>query len=58
MNLAARYADRVIVLAGGRVVATGTPAEALAPEVISPVFEMEFRRIADPAGGPPILLAA
>jgi iron complex transport system ATP-binding protein len=58
VNLAARYADRVIVLAGGRVVATGTPAEALAPEVISPVFEMEFRRIADPAGGPAILLAA
>jgi iron complex transport system ATP-binding protein len=58
VNLAARYADRVVVLAKGRVVATGTPAEALAPEIISPVFEMPFRQVPDPAGGPPILLAA
>jgi iron complex transport system ATP-binding protein len=58
VNLAARYADRVIVLAGGRIVAAGTPADALAPDIISPVFEIPFRRIDDPAGGPPILLAA
>ncbi len=58
VNLAARYADRVIVLAGGRIVAEGSPAEALSPAVLDPVFEMAFRRIADPAGGPPILLAA
>lgn len=58
VNLAARFADRVIVLAGGRVVAAGTPAEALAPEVLAPVFEMPFRLIDDPQGGPPILLAA
>jgi iron complex transport system ATP-binding protein len=58
VNLAARYADRVIVLANGRMVAAGTPAEALSPAVLSPVFEMPFRQVADPAGGPPILLAA
>ncbi len=58
VNLAARYADRAIVLANGRIVANGTPAEALAPEVISPVFEMPFRQVTDPAGGPPILMAA
>jgi iron complex transport system ATP-binding protein len=58
VNLAARYADRVIVLAKGRMVAAGTPAEALSPAVLSPVFEMPFRQVADPAGGPPILLAA
>ncbi len=58
VNLAARYADRVIVLANGRLVATGTPAEALSPAVLSPVFEMPFRQVADPNGGPPILLAA
>jgi iron complex transport system ATP-binding protein len=58
VNLAARYADRVIVLANGRIVATGTPGEALSPAVLSPVFEMPFRQVADPNGGPPILLAA
>ena len=58
VNLAARYADRVIVLAAGRIVAAGRPAEALTPAVLGPVFDMAFRQIADPLGGPPILLAA
>jgi len=58
VNLAARYADRVLVLAEGRVAATGTPADALSPAVLGPVFDMRFRQIADPEGGPPILLAA
>lgn len=58
VNLAARYADRVVVVAAGRIVAAGSPAEALSPDVLGPVFEMAFRQIADPAGGPPILLAA
>jgi iron complex transport system ATP-binding protein len=58
VNLAARYADRVVVLAAGRVAAEGAPAEALTPDVLAGVFEMPFRRVADPEGGPPILLAA
>jgi iron complex transport system ATP-binding protein len=58
INLAARYADRVMVLAEGRVAATGTVAAALSPALLEPVFGMNFRRIEDPAGGPPILLAA
>jgi iron complex transport system ATP-binding protein len=58
VNLAARYADRVLVLAAGRMAAEGAPAEALVPEVLTRVFEMPFRRLADPEGGPPILLAA
>ena len=58
VNLAARYADRVLVLARGRAAAAGTPAEALSPAVLGPVFDMNFRQIADPEGGPPIVLAA
>jgi len=58
VNLAARYADRVLVLAQGRVAAAGSVAEALTPAVLGPVFDMAFRQIADPLGGPPILLAA
>jgi len=58
VNLAARYADRVLVLARGRVAAVGTPAESLTPAVLAPVFDMRFRQIADPEGGPPIVLAA
>ena len=58
VNLAARYADRVMVLAAGRVAAAGAVADALTPAVLAPVFEMPFRQVADPEGGPPILLAA
>jgi iron complex transport system ATP-binding protein len=39
VNLIARFADRVIVIARGRVVAAGTPAEALTDRVVERVFE-------------------
>jgi iron complex transport system ATP-binding protein len=39
LNLAARYADRLLLLDRGRIVAEGTPAEVLRPEIVSPVFE-------------------
>lgn len=38
LNLAARFADQILVLSGGRIVAHGTPAEVLTPERISEVF--------------------
>ncbi|MBA3258782.1 MAG: ABC transporter ATP-binding protein [Gemmatimonadales bacterium] len=39
LNLAARYADRMLLLNGGRVVAEGTPAEVLRKDVLRRVFE-------------------
>jgi iron complex transport system ATP-binding protein len=39
VNLVARFADRVIVLARGQVVAAGAPAEALTARVVEQVFE-------------------
>lgn len=39
LNLAARYADRVILLAEGRIQASGTPQEVLNQETLSRVFE-------------------
>jgi iron complex transport system ATP-binding protein len=39
VNLVARFADRVIVLARGRVVAAGPPDEALTGAVVERVFE-------------------
>lgn len=38
LNLAARFADQILVLSGGRIVAHGTPAEVLTAERISEVF--------------------
>ena len=39
LNLAARFADRILLLERGSVVAMGTPAEVLKPETLSRVFE-------------------
>ena len=39
LNLAARFADRVILLAGGTVQAVGTPREVLTEATISHVFD-------------------
>jgi iron complex transport system ATP-binding protein len=41
LNLAARFADKIVVLNDGRVAAGGTPAEVLTRELIREVFEVE-----------------
>ena len=40
-NLALRLADRIVVLAAGRVVAAGTPAEVVRPELFLDVFGVD-----------------
>ena len=40
LNLAARFADQIVLLNNGRVVANGTPAEVLTAERIQEVFEV------------------
>lgn len=55
LTLAARYADRVVVIAGGRIAADGPPLQALTPEILRRVFGLEGRWL-DALEGP--LLAA
>ncbi len=38
LNLAARYADRMLLIESGRVVAAGTPVEVMRPDLLSRVF--------------------
>lgn len=45
LGLAARFADRVVVLANGRVAADGLPGEALRPGVIDTAYGVGFRSI-------------
>jgi iron complex transport system ATP-binding protein len=42
LNLAARYADRIAVLAGGRAAATGSPAEVLRSPELAAAFSCEL----------------
>jgi iron complex transport system ATP-binding protein len=53
LSLAARIADRIIVMAAGKVVADGPPAVALAPEVMAQAYDIEAR-FSQGAGGPMI----
>ena len=43
LNLAARFADHIVLMDQGRVVTTGTPAEVLTTERIRDVFSVEPR---------------
>jgi iron complex transport system ATP-binding protein len=56
LNLAARFADRIVVLAHGRVATSGSPSEVLSPELLSSVWGVvaEIRR--DAASGLPYLI--
>lgn len=41
LNLAARFADQIVLLNHGRFVAGGTPAQVLTPELIREAFGIE-----------------
>jgi iron complex transport system ATP-binding protein len=53
LNLAAEFADRVLLLKAGRAVASGTPREVLTPELLSEVFQVSVLVDANPATGAP-----
>lgn len=55
LTLAARFADRMVVLNHGKVVADDAPIQALTPEVMSQVFGLSGRWIDGPDG--PLLAA-
>ncbi|SEN54114.1 iron complex transport system ATP-binding protein [Loktanella fryxellensis] len=56
LNLAARYADRIVALADGRLHSAGTPAEVLTVDMVRAVFRLDCRIMADPASGRPMML--
>lgn len=51
LSLAARIADRIIVMAAGKVLADGPPSQALSPEVMASAYGVRARVI-EGAGGP------
>jgi iron complex transport system ATP-binding protein len=52
LNLAARYADRLVVLDRGRVAAGGTPPEVLTAEMVQRVYRWPARIVEHPGPGP------
>lgn len=56
LNLVARFADRVVLLSRGQVVADGTPAEVMRGETLERVYEWPLVVSRDPAVGAPTLV--
>lgn len=57
VNLAARYADRIVTLKDGRIVFNGTPAELLEAERLRQLFDHPFSIIPHPLDGRPVALS-
>ena len=58
LNLAAQYADRMILLESGRIAAQGPPEEVLQPEIILRVFKWPVTIMRHPGLGIPVVLSA
>ncbi|TFD69096.1 ABC transporter ATP-binding protein [Cryobacterium sp. Hb1] len=56
LNLAAAYCDQLLLLDGGRLVATGTPDEVLTPEIIGEVYGVDCFILQHPRGGHPVIV--
>lgn len=56
LNLAARYADHLVVLHDGRVAAAGDPRDVLEPELLREVFELDALVVPDPVTGGPLIV--
>jgi iron complex transport system ATP-binding protein len=56
LNLAARYAERLIAMQDGAIAASGSPAEVLTEEILRTVFDLDARVITDPVSGTPLVL--
>ena len=57
LNLAARYCDRLVVLASGEVVAAGTPESVLTEEILEAAFDARAVVTTDPATDAPRVTA-
>lgn len=56
LNQACRYADFLVAMQGGAVVATGTPHEVITEETVQRVFGLDARIVSDPVTGTPLCI--
>ncbi|MBQ0719859.1 MAG: heme ABC transporter ATP-binding protein [Gammaproteobacteria bacterium] len=56
LNLAARCADRLLLMRAGEVVASGPPAEVLTVAAVKAVFDVDVQLLAHPQSGAPLVI--
>jgi len=58
LNLAAQYADRIVIMKGGRIVAEGIPREVVTGEIVSSIFEVRAQVIQNPVCDAPAVFVS
>jgi ABC-type cobalamin/Fe3+-siderophores transport system ATPase subunit len=56
LNAAAAFSDSMVWMRDGQVLARGTPAELMTPELVHRTFDVEAAVVADPRSGQPVVL--
>jgi iron complex transport system ATP-binding protein len=56
INLAARYADRLVALRAGKVHASGRPHDVITSSLVAEVLGVECRVVPDPVSGTPLVI--
>lgn len=56
LNLATRYADHLVAMRDGRIVAEGAPGDVVTVELLREVFDLEAVVIPDPVAGTPMIV--
>jgi iron complex transport system ATP-binding protein len=56
LNQAARYADTMVALRGGQIVAQGAPDDVMTPDTILQVFGLTAEVVTDPVSGTPMCI--
>jgi iron complex transport system ATP-binding protein len=56
LNQACRYADHVIAMKAGEIVAQGGPAEVITPATVADVFDLTCQVTTDPVSGTPLVI--
>ncbi|SFO24748.1 iron complex transport system ATP-binding protein [Pseudonocardia ammonioxydans] len=56
LNLACRYADHLVAMRAGQIMAEGKPSEIVTPEMIKEVFRLDADVLRDPVSGTPMIV--
>lgn len=56
LNLGANFADRMVLLAQGTVLGSGSPEEMMQPQLLRELFNMDIQTMINPVSGKPNLL--
>lgn len=56
LNLACRYADHLVAMRAGKVMAQGDPSEVVTAEMVSEIFGMRCLVVPDPISGTPMIV--